>query len=133
MKKILFLLFVIILPFYGANNLFGNVTKENIAPISENNITANNKLKFSDNYQKIFLLEETDNDLDEDFQYNSNNSFKNNSFKNNFLNNPNYFLKKWLNSNLRIFTANYNNNSTIFSHFSGFSNPIFISIQVLRI
>lgn len=128
MKKVLFLLFVIILPFYGANNVFGNITKENITFISQNKISEKSKLKLSDNIQNIFLLEETDINFEEDYH-----SDTYNNDKNNFLDNPNYFLEKWQNYNLKIFTAHYNNNSTIYSHFSGFSNSIYIYIQVLRI
>ncbi len=124
----LFFLFIVILPFYGANNFFGNVTKEKNTVISQNKINKNNKFKFSDNNLNAFLLEENDSDSDELFHCNTNNSDKNN-----FLDYSNYFIKKWQDSILKIFTTHYNSNSTIYSHFSGFSNPIYISIQVLRI
>jgi hypothetical protein len=130
MKKLLFFLFIIILQTYGVTNLFGNSFKPKYSSVSHTSTIKNYKSTLRDEEQNIFLLEESDVDFEEEFHDKNLNNLEDT----NILENHNYFINTWVNFNSILFILNYHNNSfSNFRSFFVFSNPIYISIQVLRI
>ncbi len=130
MKKLLFFLFIFIFQTYGGATLFGKTSREKIYSIFQKNINESNQSKLSDDNLNVFLLEESNIDFEDEFH-----DIKiNNSGKITFLENHNNFLKSIQNFNSKLFVLKYRkNNFTVFSPFFGFSNPIYISIKILRI
>lgn len=131
MKALLTSIFLISFLFVdGQFCIASNINKT--ASFSKSNTISENK---SENYSNtglsILLIEDIDVDNEEDFHDNENESCKNkikNLFPENVKNNS------WLTLNSRILLLNYfNRKSANYLLFSGFSCPIYISQQVLRI
>ena len=130
MKKLIFLASIFYLLFGGGDSLYANTSKNKICSDYYENISKNKHLKSSEEDKNVLIFEEINVDFEEDFH--SNNS--KDSDKNNFLESKNYFLKNWNNAYSNLFFLNYlKNRFEVFSPFSGYSNPIYISIQDLRI
>jgi hypothetical protein len=129
MKKYFFLILLINLLFNSGSNLYANVSKDKIHPVKER-FSKNNHIKASKEDQTIFVFDEINIDFEEEFHENN----PDNSNENKFLVLKSNFLQNWYISNAKLFKLNISNNRfEIFSPFSGYSNPIYISIQVLKI
>jgi hypothetical protein len=130
MKKLIFLASIFYILFGGGNHLYANISKDKICSKYNGNIIKNKHLKSSEEDKNVLIFDEITIDFEEDL-----NDFKStDSNKNNLLVIKNNFLQNWYNSNSIHFNLNISNKRfEIFSPFSGYSNPIYISIQVLRI
>ncbi len=127
MKPLVFLSYLFFLLFFGGNHLYANTSQEKKCLFTNDNSTNQKFSKITNNNQNIIILEEVDVDFEEELQNDNSNKIK-------YIVKENYFLKSWQNADSKLFVLNYfNNRFKIFSPFSGYSNPIYISIQVLRI
>ncbi len=127
MKPLVFFSYLFFLLFFGGNHLYDNTSQEKKCLFTNNNSTNQKFSKITNNNHNIIILEEVDVDFEEELHNDNSNKIK-------YIDKENYFLKSWQNADSKLFVLNYlNNRFEIFSPFSGYSNPIYISLQVLRI
>jgi hypothetical protein len=130
MRKLVFFVCIFYLLYNGGNNTYANSFQEKICLITKEKVSKNEQTKFTEDDQNMILFEETDLDFEEEL----NNDNSKDLSKDNFSVKKSNFIKSFYNSESKLFVLNYfNNRFEIFSPFSGYSNPIYISIQVLRI
>ena len=130
MRAVVFFISIFFLLFYGGNKIYAVSQESSVSCLSDQNFSENNQFKFAEQNQNLYIFEPITFDLEEELH----NSNLKDSNKKIFLIKDYNFIKSFYNINYKDYFLNHFCKSyQVFSPFSGFSIPIYISIQVLRI